>query len=344
MLTRHWPCLFDPAHAEVEAAAAAFSATGDIRRRVAALGAAGLLLRRDARSLALVRAQLAQRDPLNDLAFVIQELGAWPMELAGSAAEALADARSGRAVTVFALTEPGAGSDVRGMQAQAVPDGPDWRLDGTKSWISNAPEADRAVVFARMEGGVGAFLVEQPVTEAQAVAGHVIGRVILAGTPAKLLSPKGLSLAFATLERCRPTVGLAAWGLAKRAFDLALYHVRTREQFGAPLASLDLVRLRVAEMAVELETMALPALHACWRRDHAAATERTGYQAAVGKLVATEAAQRVIDSAVQLHGALGVEESAEIQQLWRAVRPLRIYEGASDVLHTVVADHWLGGR
>lgn len=342
MITETWPYLFDLSHGELEARAADFRATGTMRQRVAALGDAGFLTRRDGRSLAIVRGQLAYHDPLTDLAFIVQELGAWPIELAGTAPLALDEARSGRAVTVFGLTEPGAGSDVRAIETTAHRVGDEWRITGTKQWISNAPEADRAVIFATAEGSVQAFLVDNPVTEAQAVAGHQIGRILLENTPGTLLSPKGYALAFGTLERCRPTVGLAAWGMAKRAFDETLRHVQTRAQFGRPLANLDLVRLRVAEMAILLDGLALPALHACWKRDTAAAGVRTGYEAAVGKVTATEAAQKVIDLAVQLHGALGVEESSIVQELYRGIRPLRIYEGATDVLHTVIAERWLG--
>lgn len=342
-VTLTWPYFFDEAHVELEARAAEVDVGGTMRERAAALGALGLLERRDARSLAVVRAQLARRDPLTDLAFIVQELGAWPLELAGTAPEALADARAGRAVTIFGLTEPEAGSDVRGLRTVAVRAGGGYRLTGTKAWVSNAPEADRAVVFAKLDDKVAAFLVDRPETEAQEVAGHSIGRILLADTPATLLSAKGMPLAFGTLERCRPTVGLAAWGLARRAFELTLAHVRTREQFGAPLAALDLVKLRVAEMALALDGLALPALHACWRRDHAGPAERTGYEAAVGKVTATEAAARVVDTAVQLHGALGVDETGEVQALWRALRPLRIYEGATDVLHTVIAARHLEG-
>jgi acyl-CoA dehydrogenase len=278
---------------------------------------------------------------LDDLAFIIQELGGFPLRSSPGFETEATDAAEGRAVTVFGLTEPDAGSDIRALGTAATRVQGAWRLRGVKHFISNAPEADRAVVFARMHDGIGCFLVERPRAEAQRVAGHSIGRLILEDTPARLVSARGLALALATLERCRPTVACAAWGLARRAFDETCRHVTARVQFGAPLAALPVVRLRVAEMARELESMGLAALHACWRRDTAPPGTRTGYESAVGKVVATEGAARVVDKAVQLHGALGVEEDALIQRLSLALRPLRIYEGATDVLHALIADHWL---
>ncbi|MSQ01016.1 MAG: acyl-CoA dehydrogenase [Myxococcales bacterium] len=342
MLTTCFPYFFDAGHAPVEERAQAFRGVGGMGQRVAALGRAGLLVRRDTRSLAVIRRQLAYQSPLDDLACVIQELGCTPLERAGVLGDVVAAARAGDRVLAFALTEPGAGSDVRAIATVATEHAGEWRLTGTKHLISNAPDCDGAVVFARTADQVGCFFVERPTTSLQAVAAHSIGRIELHDTPAQLVSPKGLGLAFATLERCRPTVGAAAVGLAARALHETRTHVLARVQFGAPLAALPVVRLRVAEMAVELESATLAMLHACWKRDAAAATERTGYSSAVGKIVATEAAQRIIDTAVQLHGGAGVEESSVIQQLYRAVRPLRIYEGATDVLLSVVADELLG--
>ncbi|MBM4366620.1 MAG: acyl-CoA dehydrogenase [Deltaproteobacteria bacterium] len=337
MLTEQFPYFFAPEHAGLEARARDFVAAGSIADRVAALGAAGLLARRDTRSLAVARRQLAYRDPLTDLAFVIQELGCTPLESAAVLPEVVADARAGRRVLAFGLTEPGAGSDVRAVATAAVETAGGWRLTGTKHFISNAPDCDGAVVFARAPTGVAAFFVEAPATEAQRVASHSIGRLVLDDTPATLVSPRGFALAFGTLERCRPSVGAAAVGLAARALDETLAHVRRRQQFGAPLADLPVVRLRLAEMKNELDIAALATLHACWTRDHAQGA-RVGPVMAFGKVVATEAAQRVIDTAVQLHGGQGVEEGSVVEMLYRAVRPLRIYEGATDVLLGVIGD------
>lgn len=348
MLTARYPEFFTPVHAGWEARAAAVHLEGSMRDRVAALGQAGFLRAATGegglRALALCRFQFARRDPLTDLALIIQELGVLPLEAAGGFAEEAAAARDGRTVLAFALTEPDAGSDVKAITTRAEPDGDHWRLTGVKHWISNAPDCHRATVFARLGEQVACFLVDAPPTEPQRVAGHSIGRLRLERTPARLVAARGLPLALATLERCRPTVGAAALGLATRAFELTLDHLRDRRQFGAPLAELPVVQARVAEMALDLEAAALGALHACWRRDTAPPATRTGYESAVGKVTATEAAARVLDAAVQLHGAAGVEEDHPVQALWRAARPLRIYEGATDVLKTLIAAHWLQGR
>lgn len=345
LLTDRYPTFFAPHHASVAAQGWGLRVHGTMRERVAALGAEGMLRLTasggDARAVALARYGLAYHDALSDLALIIQELGSWPLaQVPGFEAE-VEDARSGRALTVFALTEPDAGSDVRNVSTRAERVGEGWQLTGVKHFISNAPEADRATVFARLGDKVGCFLVDRPRAEAQRVAGHSIGRILLDRTPARLVAERGLPLALGTLERCRPTVGAAALGLARRAIDETVRHIQTRHQFGAPLAALPVVQLRLAEMALDWETAMLATLHACWRRDTAAPTERTGYTSAVGKVAATEAAGRIVDRAVQLHGGLGVDEDGVVQQLFRDLRPLRIYEGATDVLLTLIAQTWL---
>ena len=350
------PYFFAERHQEVRAAAEAFAGRlrgtdTSIRARVRALGEAGLLRvgmsNDDTRAIALVRDALAYEDALDDLAFIIQELAGYPLHAVTQAGDVsflpvLERARAGESVLCFALTEPDAGSDVRAITTRAVKHGDKYQLTGVKHYISNAPEADVAVVFARHDDGVGCFLVEGdlPATS-QRVAGHSIGRLDFRDTPSRMLAARGFPLALGALERCRPTVGAAALGLARRAFDETCRHVSKREQFGAPLARLDVVRGRVAEMAVLLETAALACGHACWRRDTAGAGVRTGYESAVGKVTATEHALRVLDMAVQLHGAAGVDEDSLVQRLWREARPLTIYEGATDVLHTVIAGRWL---
>ena len=350
------PYFFAEHHPAVRASAEVFArrprvADTSIRARVRALGDAGLLrvgiANDDTRAMALVRDALAYEDALDDLAFIIQELAGYPLHAVTQAGNVsflplLESARAGETVLCFALTEPDAGSDVRGLTTRAMKHGEMYQLTGVKHYISNAPEADAAVVFARHDEGVGCFLVEGglPAT-AQRVAGHSIGRLELRDTPARLVAARGFPLALGALERCRPTVGAAALGLARRAFDETCRHVSTREQFGAPLARLDVVRGRVAEMAVLLESAALACGHACWRRDTAGSGVRTGYESAVGKVTATENALRVLDMAVQLHGAAGVDEDSLVQRLWREARPLTIYEGATDVLHTVIGGRWL---
>lgn len=352
-LTTPYACFFDPEHAALEVAARAFATRdgerGPIHARVAALGRAGLLDavgRGDVRTLAVRRGALAYADALDDLAFIVQELGGFPLHTAGVEGQILSGARAGDAVLCFAMTEPEAGSDVGAMTTYAERDGHGYRLTGIKHLISNAPDADHAVVFGKLGRQAGAriaaFIVDAPTTQAQTVAGHSIGRIILDATPARLIAERGGALALGTLERCRPTVGLAAWGLARRGFDVTVERLKERRQFGQPLAAQPVVAARVADMALDLEQAALAALWACWTRDTTPADQRTGYMSAVGKLTATEAAGRVLDQCVQLWGGLGVEESSLVQQLWRDARPLRIYEGATDVLKTVIAERWLG--
>ena len=335
------PAFFGPDHHAREEVAASFRSGGSIRERVRDLAAAGLLVSGDVRTLGVTRWHLARQDPLNDLAFIIQELGTFPLARAPGFEAEVREARAGAAVTVFALTEPDAGSDVKALTTTAVPDGAGYRLNGVKHFISNAPDAHRATVFARLDGQIACFLVDDPPAVPQSVAGHSIGRIELDGTPARLVAPRGLGLAFGALERCRPSVGMAAMGMARRALDETIRHVRKRVQFGRPLAENPMVQGHVADMALEIETATLAALYACWRRDTAPPQVRTGYSSAIGKVAATEAAQRVIDTAVQLHGGVGVEEGSVVQQLYRGIRPLRIYEGATDVLKTVIAAEWL---
>lgn len=343
-----YACFFTPGHTAAEQAAAAFATRGGprggIRDRVRALGTAGLLDavgRGDVRTLAVRRAQLAYVDAMDDLAFIVQELGGFPLEKSGAEPAILARARAGDSVVCFAMTEPDAGSDVAAMTTVAEPDGHQFRLTGLKHYISNAPEADHAVVFAKLDQKIAAFMVDSPVTEPQHVSGHSIGRVVLDATPARLLASRGGALALATLERCRPTVGLAAWGLARHGFDHTLDRLKSRSQFRRPLAAQPVVQSRIADMALDLEQAALTALWACWTRDVTPVEQRTGYTSAIGKLTATEACGRVLDQCVQLHGGAGVEETSVIQTLWREARPLRIYEGATDVLKTVIAERWL---
>ncbi len=353
-LTSPYACFFDPRHGEVEALAARVAERtgprGSIGERVATLGRTGLLHdvgRGDVRTLAVRRGALAYADPLDDLAFICQELGGFPLARTGTEDVILDRARKGEVVLCFAMTEPDAGSDVGAMTTRAEPDGHVFRLTGLKHLISNAPDAHHAVVFARLPdragpGKIAAFIVDDPVAEPQLVSGHSIGRIVLDATPARLIAERGGALALATLERCRPTVGLAAWGLARRGFDVTVERLKERRQFGAPLANQPVIQARVAEMALDLEQAALTALWACWSRDVTPADQRTAYMSAVGKLTATEACGRVLDQCVQLWGGLGVTEESLVQQLWRDARPLRIYEGATDVLKTVIAERWLG--
>ena len=311
------------------------------------------------RALCLVRERLGHASPLCELAFAMQGLGSYPMthaalELGTPAAAELYLPRvvSGEAVAAFALTEPGAGTDLGGIVTTARREGDEYVLDGEKIYISNAGVADVYVVFAATappgeRRRLSAFAVPADAagleTAPQPVlGGHPIGRVLLDGVrvPAAMRlgeEGRGLGLALATLHRFRPTVGAAALGFAQRALDEAVAHVKRREQFGAPLAELPLVQARLADMACELEAARLLVYRAAATLDageERGAVARTGSMA---KLVATEAAQRVIDSAVQLHGGSGVDTRGVVARLYEEVRALRIYEGTNDVQKLLIA-------
>ncbi|MBA2627598.1 MAG: acyl-CoA dehydrogenase family protein, partial [Gemmatimonadales bacterium] len=247
-------------------------------------------------------------------------------------------------------SERDAGSDVAGMRTTARRDGDGFVLDGEKTWISNAGIADHYVVFCRMpehgERAFGAFIVDA-VNEGLRVTGRIetlsphplgtialdacrVGRDALVGEPGK-----GLRVALGTLDVFRPTVGAAALGFARRALDEALAHTAHRNAFGGVLANLQLVQARLADMAVSIDASALLVYRAAWLKDGGA--ERITREAAMAKLYATEAAQAVIDDAVQLLGGLGVVSGSPVERLYREIRALRIYEGASDVQRLVIA-------
>jgi acyl-CoA dehydrogenase len=304
----------------------------------------------DVRSLCLARELLGAISPRADSIFAVQGLGAHPLLAAGgAAARALAaEAAEGDAVLAFALTEPEAGSDVAAIATRAVPD-PDvaggWILDGEKTLISNLGVATHAIVFATLEPGARgasrAFIV--PIATAgvtvetlAATAPHPIGRLILRGVKlgaAAQIGSSGLRLALATLDTFRVTVGAAAVGMARRAMSEAIAHVTTRRQFGAPLAEQQLVQAHLADMVVDLDAARLLVLRAAHAKD-AGAAART--EVSIAKLGATEAAQRVIDRAVQLFGGRGVLAGAVVEHLYRAIRPLRIYEGTSEIQRTLI--------
>jgi acyl-CoA dehydrogenase len=323
-------------------------------RRLAEAGFLRLCTELDVRSLCLARETLAAAGGLPDFAFAMQGLGSAPVTLFGTdeqKASLLPRVVAGEAVTAFALSEPVAGSDVAALATTATRDGSDWVLDGTKTWISNGGIADAYVVFARTgEGpgarGLSAFLVEADLPglrvaeRIEVTAPHPLATVVLDGcrVPASsLVGPAGdgFKVAMATLDLFRSTVGAAALGFARRAYDETLARVSTRELFGAPLADLQLVQGKVADMALEIDAAALLVYRAAWTKDAGAA--RVTREAAMAKLYATEAAQRVVDAAVQLHGGLGVTAGHPVERLYREVRALRIYEGASEVQQVIIA-------
>jgi acyl-CoA dehydrogenase len=313
----------------------------------------------DVRSLVLIREALGQVSPLADAIFAVQGLGAYPIVLAGSPeqrARYLGDAIAGRRIAAFALTEPEAGSDVASLRTTAVRERDDWVLEGEKTLISNVPIAQYHVVFANAEPsaghkGITAFIVESG-TPGLTVASipmsipHPIGSLRLE----RCRVPKearlgevgaGFKLAMQTLDAFRISVGAAANGMATTAIERAIQHVTRRRQFGAPLAEQQIVRAYLAEMATELDAARLLVARAAHRRDHG---ERASTEAAMAKMYATEAAQRIIDHAVQLHGGAGVIEGSEVEQLYREIRPLRIYEGTTEIQKMIIARGLLAGR
>jgi acyl-CoA dehydrogenase len=307
----------------------------------------------DVRSLCLIRETLARHAPLADFVFALQALGAGPVTLFGTDEQRraiLPGIASGERIAAFALSEEDAGSDVAAMRTTARRSDGGYVLDGEKTWISNAGIADHYVVFCRFpdagERGYAAFSVEasNPGLEVTGrlgtLAPHPLGTIALRScrVDADALigeSGRGLRVALGTLDVFRATVGAAAVGFARRALDEAVAHVRERQAFGGTLADLQLVQASLADMAVEIDASALLVYRAAWTRDSGA--ERVTREAAMAKLHATEAAQRVIDAAVQLLGARGLAAGSVLEGLYREIRALRIYEGASDIQRLVIA-------
>ncbi len=302
----------------------------------------------DVRSLCLVRELLGYASPLADAIYAVQGLGSYPILLAGTSEQkaGLAALRSGARIAGFALTEPEAGSDVASMQTRAVADGKGYRLTGHKTLISNVGIAQQFVVFANarpQEGrkGITAFVVDADAEGLQSKTielsdDHPIGELHFDNTPAQLLGDigQGFSLALTTLDRFRVSVGAAAVGMARRAFVEAAAHTRSRVQFGKPLAEQQLVQAHLADMLTDLDAARLMVLRAAHKAD--TGQERVTREAAMAKLFATEAAQRVVDTAVQLMGGRGVVYGHPVEHLYRAVRPLRIYEGTSEIQRLII--------
>ncbi len=313
----------------------------------------GALHALDSRALCLVRETLAYHDGLADFAFAMQGLGSGAITLAGSDAlmqSYLPRVAAGTAIAAFALSEPDAGSDVAAMKTRAVADGDHYVLDGTKTWISNGGIADFYTVFARTSDqpgarGISAFVVDATTpgltiaeridviaphplatlrfTECRVPATHRLGAV-----------DEGFKIAMRTLDIFRASVAAAALGFARRAFDEALKHVRTRRMFGHTLADFQLTQASLADMATDIDAAALLTYRAAWQRD--VPRINTTREAAMAKLTATENAQRVIDRAVQLFGGAGVAKGNIVESLYREIRALRIYEGASEVQRLII--------
>lgn len=333
----------------------------EARALLALMGDAGLyapVAAADLRGFCLTRELVAAASPLADAVLALQALGGTPFVLAGSGAQRaqwLEPIVSGRAMAAFAMTEPEAGSDVAAMRTTARRDGTGWVLDGAKHLISNAGIADLYLVFAVTTPGAGSRGISLFVVPAaakglvyegpqQLAAPHPLGRIRLegcrVGSDALLGEPDaGFKLGMMTLDRVRPSVGAAACGMAARALVEALDHASTRMQFGEPLAAFQLVREKLGRMATELEAARLLVYRAAWQRDHH--DGRITLEAAMAKSFATETAQRVIDDAVQILGGRGVVIGSASERLYRAVRALRIYEGATDIQRLIVAGELL---
>ncbi len=373
----NWP-FFDDRHRELATRLESWCAAnlpvdhGDIdaacRGLVRLLGEAGWLAHTgasvgealDVRTLCLIRETLARHDGLADFAFAMQGLGMGAVTLFGDAPqrEWLAATRAGEAISAFALTEPASGSDVANIALRARQDGEAYVLDGEKTWISNGGIADIYVVFARTgeapgAKGVSAFLVPADTDgfsvaeRLNVMAPHPLARLkfdnVRIPTTSRIgAAGAGFKIAMSVLDIFRSTVGAAALGFARRALDETLTRVREREISGAPLADLQMVQGHIADMALDVDAAALLIYRAAWTKDMGAA--RVSREAAMAKLFATDRAQDVIDRAVQLHGGDGVRSGSVVERLYREIRALRIYEGASDVQRVVIARQTLGSR
>ncbi len=314
----------------------------------------------DVRTLCITRETLARHDGLADFAFAMQGLGTGAISLFGTDEQKqwLEKTRAGKAISAFALSEPRSGSDVANMDMAATKDGDSYVLSGEKTWISNGGIADLYVVFARTgeapgAKGISAFLVPadaKGLTVAErleVIAPHPLARLSFEGVrvPASAMIGRpgeGFKIAMSVLDVFRSTVGAAALGFARRAFDESLERAAGRELFGAPLAELQMVQGHLAEMALDIDAAALLVYRAAWTKDSGAA--RVTREAAMAKLFATDKAQDVIDRAVQLHGGDGVRKGHVVESLYREIRALRIYEGASDVQKVVIARQVLADR
>jgi len=365
----------EPAHLELGGRVLAFASSelGDVHpaddeeaRALAItlcgkLGREGLLepiREQDFRACCVVRECLSAYSSLADAMFALQALGSTPVALFGSdeLIEAVVDpAIAGDRVAAFAMTEPGAGSDVSAIATVAVRDGDFYVLNGTKTLISNGGIAASYVVFASTDPSAGrrgltAFVVPATADGFRFVRPlimsdpHPLGEISFAGCRVPVTNRlgdegAGFKIGMATLDRLRPTVGAAACGMAARALDESLKHSRAREQFGRPLADFQIIQEKLGRMATELAAARLLVYRAAWERDSGAG--RTDVEAAMAKAFATEAAQTIVDEAVQIVGGIGTLADHPVDRLYRAVRSLRIYEGTTEIQRLIVARHLL---
>ncbi len=311
-----------------------------------------------ARDLCILREELARGSSLADTMFAIQALGSYPITLAGSDHQRhryLPPMAKGKSIAAFALTEPQAGSDILSMETRAVKRGKRYLLTGIKHLISNAGLAHTYVVFAltnpkQRKKGVSAFVVEANTPgvvvkeKISVMSPHPIGTVAFEDclVPEEQLlggEGEGLKIALTTLDLLRCTVGAAALGLAQRAMEEAIRHSQSRRQFGQKLAEFQGIQFQLADMATELEASRLLVHQAAWTKDRGG--KGFTQKSSMAKLFATEAAQRIIDRALQIHGGLGVVSGTPVEQLYRDVRALRIYEGTSEIQRLIIARNLL---
>lgn len=335
------------------------------RAWVSRLGSAGWLkpcvaAPLDVRTLCLARETLARHQGLADFAFAMQGLASGPITLFGSdelKAQYLPKVAAGSAIAAFALSEKEAGSDVAALTATARKTGDQYAITGEKTWISNGGIADFYVVFART-GEAGTRGITAFVVDADSAGLHVTEKIeVMSPHPLATLQfrdcrveakqrigaeGEGFKIAMATLDVFRATVGAAALGFARRAFDETLTHVQSRKLFGAPLSALQLTQAKIAAMATDIDASALLVYRAAYAKDLGA--PRVTRESAMAKWFSTEAAQRVIDSAVQLFGGRGVRSGEVVERLYRQIRALRIYEGASEIQQLVIARQALGAK
>ena len=371
-----WP-FFEPRHAqlarELEAWANANVAhdhgpdvDAQCRALVKSLGAAGWLAHAvggrefggasdaiDTRAICLIRETLARHSGLADFAFAMQGLGSGAISLAGSSAQKaryLPRVAGGEAIAAFALSEPEAGSDVAALACAAQFDGDAYILNGEKTWISNGGIADFYVVFARTgeapgSRGISAFIVDagtpgfEIAERIEVIAPHPLARLRFTECriPASQrvgVAGDGFKLAMRTLDIFRTSVAAAALGFARCALDEALQRAATRKMFKGVLADFQLTQAKLAQMATTIDSAALLTYRAAWQRDRG---ENVTREAAMAKMVATEGAQEVIDAALQMFGGLGVVSGVSVERLYREIRALRIYEGATEVQQLIIA-------
>ncbi len=307
----------------------------------------------DTRAICLIRETLARHSGLADFAFAMQGLGSGAISLFGTAVQKhdyLPRVGKGEAISAFALSEPDAGSDVAAMQCAALLQGDHYLLNGEKTWISNGGIADFYVLFARTgeapgARGISAFIVDadtpgfEIAERIDVMAPHPLARLKLINCRVGLdksigEAGQGFKVAMATLDVFRTSVAAAALGFARRAFDEAMHRATSRRMFNHTLADFQLTQVKLAQMATDIDAAALLTYRAAWQRDQGLTVTK---EAAMAKLTATENAQQVIDTALQMFGGLGVVSGQTVERLYREIRSLRIYEGATEVQQMIIA-------